>query len=102
MQPKRSIFAAATLTLMLTGAAFAQTAPSGPAAEVLTSYNRLKGNIIKACREDARGQLRVQDYAGYPDLRAGSEPHHGGAVPYLHDAEWKEVRGVDGAFGHGG
>ncbi|RXH56734.1 DinB family protein [Granulicella sibirica] len=66
MQPKCSIFAAATLTLVLTGAAFAQTAPSGPAAEVLTSYNRLKGNIIKAAEKMPADSY---EYKITPDIR---------------------------------
>jgi hypothetical protein len=52
--------------LMMTGAAFAQTPPSGPAAEVQGSYARLKVNVIKAAENTPPEDY---SYKPTPDIR---------------------------------
>lgn len=70
MQPSRPIFATAAFALTLSAAVFAQTPPSappaGPAAEVLTSYNNLKGNILKAAE---KMPAESYEYKIAPDVR---------------------------------
>ena len=69
---RRQLTTLAALALLAASAASAQTPaptptpPKGPAAEVLVSYTRLKGNILKAAD---RMPAADYDFKGTPDIR---------------------------------
>ena len=99
---KRVLFAAAAVWFAAgaSGVLSAQ-APSGPAAEVQGSYNRLKPNVIKAAEKMPDADYQFKPVADI-DVCADCESCDGGAAAYLLGDEWDGVRSEERAKRYGG